>query len=93
MVITNEKKVHCQLLINLETFVNDHWDHLQEIKCRIEKARDTFLIMSKLFESHNLKQDMQVRSLRCYVVSILCYGMKAWTLTERIQRKLEAFEM
>lgn len=49
--------------------------------------------MSKLFKSHNLKLDIKVKFLRCYVFSILYYGMESWTLTEATQKKLEAFGM
>jgi len=71
------------------TLINEQWDHSQEIRCRIEKARDAFIKISKLFKSHNHK----VKLLRCYVFSILYYGMQSWTLTEATQKKLEAFEM
>lgn len=77
----------------LGTVINQQWDHSQEIKCRIEKARKGFNDMSKLFKSHDVGLHTKIRMIRCYVFSVLYYGMEAWTLTEASTRKLEAFEM
>jgi hypothetical protein len=105
MIISKNKVRDAQLLINntpvdrvkqynyLGTTVNEQWDHSQEIKCRIEKARSAFNNMAKLFKSHNLNLEIKVRLLRCYIFSILYYGVESWTLTEAMEKKLEAFEM
>ena len=104
MVISKDRIGNCQLLIKnapverVEKFtylgtIVIQWDHSQEIKSRIEKARGAYNNMSKLFRSHNLKLDIKVRLLRCYVFSILYYGVESWTLTVATERKHEAFEM
>ncbi|CAG9837974.1 unnamed protein product [Diabrotica balteata] len=31
--------------------------------------------------------------LRCYIFSVLFYGVESWTLNEDMYRKLETFEM
>uniref|UniRef100_A0A8D8M6B7 Uncharacterized protein n=1 Tax=Cacopsylla melanoneura TaxID=428564 RepID=A0A8D8M6B7_9HEMI len=36
---------------------------------------------------------MKMRLLRCYIFSILLYGVESWTLTEATTNRLEAFEM
>lgn len=38
----------------------------------------------------NLK--LKVIMLKCYVLSVLLYGAKTWTLTDAMLKKLEAFE-
>lgn len=77
----------------LGTNINDQWDHSQEIKARIEKARAAFNGMSVIFKNHHLTLDTKVRLLRCYIFPVLLYGVESWTLTEATTKKLEAFEM
>uniref|UniRef100_A0A8D8VWR7 Uncharacterized protein n=1 Tax=Cacopsylla melanoneura TaxID=428564 RepID=A0A8D8VWR7_9HEMI len=73
--------------------LNEQWDQSQEIKIRIVKARAAFNQMSKLFKTHNLNIDFKIRLLRCYIFSILLYGVESWTLTKATAKRLEAFEM
>lgn len=103
MVISKEDITNCQLTINqkpierikkymyLGTTVNEQWDHSQEIKMRIEKARAVFNKMDSLFKSHNITIDTKKRLLRCYMFSVLLYGVESWT--KAAAKKLEAFEM
>ena len=77
----------------LGTNINDQWDHSQEIKNRIERARAVYNKMAKLFTSHYLNINTKLRLLRCYVFSVLFYGVESWTLTETTSKKLEAFEL
>uniref|UniRef100_A0A8D9AUB6 Uncharacterized protein n=1 Tax=Cacopsylla melanoneura TaxID=428564 RepID=A0A8D9AUB6_9HEMI len=49
--------------------------------------------MAKLFKGHSLNLNIKLRLLRCYIFSILLYGVKSWTLTEATQKRIEAFEM
>ena len=48
---------------------------------------------SSLFKSHDLTINTKIRLLRCFVFSILLYGVESWTLTEATTNKLETFEM
>uniref|UniRef100_A0A8D8Y176 Craniofacial development protein 2 n=3 Tax=Cacopsylla melanoneura TaxID=428564 RepID=A0A8D8Y176_9HEMI len=77
----------------LGTSINESWDNSQEIKSRIGKARSIFNSMSAAFKSHNLTLDTKVRLLRCYVFSVLLYGVETWTLTKDTSNRLEAFEL
>jgi len=73
--------------------INEKWDNIHEIKCRIGKARTTFNKMRAFFKSHNLSLKSKMRHIRCYVFSILLYGVKSWTLNDVITKKIEAFEL
>ncbi|CAG9834503.1 unnamed protein product [Diabrotica balteata] len=77
----------------LETIINEQWSNLQEIKCRMGKARMVFNKMSAIFKSHNISLDTKMRHLRCYVLSVLLYGAEAWTVTDTTIKKREAVEM
>lgn len=77
----------------LGSTVRENWDHSVEIRCRIEKARSTFIRMSGLFKCHFLNLPTRVRLLRCYVFPVLLYGAETWTVTEAASKRLDAFEM
>lgn len=95
----------CQLTLNigpiertnkyiyLGTIINDQWDPSQEVKCRIEKSRNVFIKMASVLKSRDLTLNTKMRLVRCYVFSVLLYGVEAWTLTEASTKKLEAYEM
>ncbi|CAG9839577.1 unnamed protein product [Diabrotica balteata] len=77
----------------LGTIINEKWTNNQEIRALIAKAKSTFNRMGAFFKSHNLSLDTKVRMLRCYVFSVLLYGVESWTLNEDMCKKLEEFEM
>lgn len=77
----------------LGCIMNDGLDPDKEIKSRIEQARHVFLKMRPFFISRNLSLALRYRMVRCYVYSVLLYGMEAWTLKVNTLRRLESFEM
>lgn len=77
----------------LGTIINENWDNTQEIKSRIGKARSTFNQMSAVFKSHDLTLETKIRLLRCYVYSVLLYGVETWTMRDETEKRLEAFEL
>jgi hypothetical protein len=77
----------------LGTFINEDNDSSAEIKIRIEKARSIFTKMKRVFCGRDLSLEMKLRLMRCYVLSVLFYGMESWTLKKIDTKKLEAFEL
>ena len=77
----------------LGSTIDENWDHSLEIRCRIEQAREAFFKFQKVLKNRDLNLQLRTRILRCYVFSVLLYGVESWTLTEASLRKLEAFEM
>lgn len=65
----------------------------KEIRIRIEKARSSFFKFKNLLCGHDINIALKIRILRCYVFSVLLYGVESWTLTDTIMKKVEAFEM
>uniref|UniRef100_A0A2S2QJX2 Uncharacterized transposon-derived protein F52C9.6 n=1 Tax=Sipha flava TaxID=143950 RepID=A0A2S2QJX2_9HEMI len=53
-----------------------NWDHSHEIKCRIEKARVAFIKMKNIFCSYQLSINLRIRMVRCYVFTVLFYGVE-----------------
>lgn len=93
LVVRNEVVERVHSYKYLGCFVNDRSDHSIEIKCRIEQARSAFMKLSHLLCNRSLKISTRVRLARCYVFSVLLYGVESWTLTQKMSDRLEAFEM
>ena len=49
--------------------------------------------MSGVLTSRQLKLSLKLRVLKCYIMSIFTYGCEAWTLTEALENRIQAFEM
>lgn len=77
----------------LGTVINENNDSSEEIRIRVEKARATFTKMKKVFCGRDLSLKLKIRLVRCYVLSVLFYGMEAWTLKKIDTKRIEAFEM
>lgn len=77
----------------LGSVINSEMAPDQEIKIRIEMARNAFVKYSTMFTNRKLKLDIRLRFTECYVWSVLMYGVETWTLKAQMIKKLEAFEM
>lgn len=93
LVIGTEPVERVEKYCYLGSVVNSQWNQSIEIKSRIEKSRTTFNNMKPLLTSRDLSLKTKIRLAKCYVFSILLYGVEAWTLTDLLMKKLEAFEM
>jgi len=49
--------------------------------------------MKKVFCGRDLSLKLKIRLVRCYVLSVLFYGMEAWTLKKIDTKRIEALEM
>ncbi|CAG9832474.1 unnamed protein product [Diabrotica balteata] len=77
----------------LGTTINDQSDPQHEIKTRIQMARQAFVKFRPLLCNQNLNFEIRYRMVKCYIWSILLYGMETWTLKKTSTNKLEAFEI
>lgn len=71
----------------------EDWTSDKEVKCRIEQARQAFLRLRRVLTCSDFDLNLRLRFLKCYVWSVLLYGMEGWTLKASTVNKLEAFEM
>lgn len=77
----------------LGVWLIEDWTSDLEIRCRIENARNTFIKFERVLTNTDLNLDLRVRFIKCYIWSVLLYGMESWTLKVTTMNKLEAFEM
>lgn len=77
----------------LGTWLTEDWTSETEIKCRIEHARSSFIKYKQVFTSTEFDLNLKIRLIKCYVWSVLLYGMEGWTLKITSMNKIEAFEM
>lgn len=72
------------------------WNYVVKVRSKEigkDRTRVTFKGMKPLFTNRNLNMSLKIRMVRCYVLSVMLYGVEAWTMTDTLMRKLEAFEM
>uniref|UniRef100_A0A8D8Q4X5 Craniofacial development protein 2 n=1 Tax=Cacopsylla melanoneura TaxID=428564 RepID=A0A8D8Q4X5_9HEMI len=91
--VNNEPLERVAQTTYLGTNINENWEAAQEIRIRIAKAKAAFNKMGNLFRSHDISLQTKERLLKCYIFSVLLYGVEAWTLNEETIGKIEAFEM
>lgn len=77
----------------LGAWLNDRVDPDEEIRSRIEIARDAFKNFSSILCSRTLKLSLRLKVLRCYILASLLYAVETWTLKVSMMNKIEAFEM
>jgi len=91
--ISNENIDRVENFRYLGCQINDKIDHTIEIRCRIEQARSAFIRMKKVLCSRNIHLNLRVRLARCFVFSVLLYGVEAATISATSMKRLEAFEL
>lgn len=65
----------------------------QEIKRRIVIAKEAFNKKKTTFTNTHISTSTKLRILRCYIWSILLYGCETWTISNNMQKRLQATEM
>lgn len=65
----------------------------QEIRKRIGMAKAAFEKLGSILKNNKLSMSVKLRILNCYVFSILTYGSECWTISQSMEKRLEAAEM
>ena len=63
-----------------------------EIKSRIAQAKAVFQKMKNLLTNKSISMKVTKRVLQCYIEPVLFYGCEAWTVTNELQKRLEALK-
>ncbi|KAG1656182.1 Transmembrane and TPR repeat-containing protein 4 [Nymphon striatum] len=77
----------------LGQLLDEDADHEKEIKRRIEISRRAFNNMKGIFVSRKINIKLKLRLVKCYIWSILLYGVETWTISKKMEERLEAYEM
>lgn len=77
----------------LGQWVSETWSLEGELRCRIEVARSAFNNMRNILCCRDVSFSLRWRVVKCYIWSVLLYGVETWTLKARDINRLEAFEM
>jgi hypothetical protein len=64
-----------------------------EIKSRIAMAKATFNKKKKNLFTKTLDVNLRKKLVKCYIWSMVLYGVESWTLRAAYQKYLESFEM
>ncbi|KAG1674114.1 RNA-directed DNA polymerase from mobile element jockey [Nymphon striatum] len=107
MVISKKKKEKPKINITIDgnkieqvrqytylgQLLDEDADHEKEIKRRIEISRRAFNNMKGIFVSRKINIKLKLRLVKCYIWSILLYGVETWTISKKMEERLEAYEM
>ena len=63
-----------------------------EITRRIAIARNSMKTLDKSICPSNISLQTKIRLYNCYILPILQYGAEIWTITDSIEKKLDAFD-
>ena len=64
-----------------------------EIRMLIEMANDALQKLGSILKNNKLSTTTKIRMLNCYVFSILTYGSECWTISQGMEKRIEAVEM
>ena len=62
-----------------------------EVNSRIQKARGSFPKLRKVWLNKSLRKDTKIKIFNACVKCALLYGCETWLVTNKIQRKIQAF--
>ena len=107
MVVCRDKNEQHRVSINLNGQVLEQVDKFkylgqlitddgrcdQEVKCRIEIARSSFIKMRDVFCSKSIALPLRKRMVRCYVLSTFLYAAESWTLCKELEDRINALEL
>ena len=63
----------------------------EDINGRLKKARASFGMLSKIWRSSKISTKTKVRIFNAVVKSVLLYGSESWSLTKKLESKLQVF--
>ena len=64
-----------------------------EFKRRIAVSRSAFTSLYKVLISRQVSLDTKLRLSKCYIWSNSLYGCERWTLSQTVERRIQAFEI
>lgn len=64
---------------------------MEDVKVRINKARQAFGSLREVWRSTVLSQNIKLRLFNSNVISVLLYGSETWLVTKAIVTKLQVF--
>lgn len=77
----------------LGQILDENADHEKEIKRRIGISKSAFNNMKSIFQSRKINMKLKLRLLKCYIWSVLLHGVETWTISKKMEKRLEAYEM
>ena len=80
-------------MVYLGHMVKDDGESGNEIKRRIETARNAYKNLSTILPSRDTSIDTRKRIVKCYIWATFLYGSETWTITKIIAKKINAFEL
>ena len=75
----------------LGSIVNKQAGSEEDIVNRLKKARQSFGMLSKIWKSNKLSRMTKLKIFNSNVKSVLLYGSESWSLTQKLENKVQVF--
>lgn len=62
-----------------------------DVKSRIQKARQAFISLNKIWNSTQLTRNLKIRFFKSNCISVLLYGCETWKMTSEIENQIQVF--
>ncbi|XP_072039784.1 uncharacterized protein [Amphiura filiformis] len=77
----------------LSAYCSADGSNVKELNNRIGKATGAFRELDKVWKDRNINLETKLKFYNACVLSTLLYAAECWTLTERDEARLDAFDM
>ena len=77
----------------LGSMINTDSSVMQEVSRRINIARTAVRKMDKIWKSKAINNKLKLRLARTTAFAIASYGSETWTISDKVKKKINAFEM
>ena len=91
--IGNEDVEQVRQFKYLGSMMSEDGTSSKEIDCRIGIATAALAKLKPLWKDRNLSIANKIRLMKSLVASCFLYGCESWTLTKRLESRINAFEM
>ena len=75
----------------LGSIINKEGGTKEDVNNRLKKARAAFSMLSKIWRSTNIRTNTKIRIFNSNVKSVLFYGSESWSLTKKLESKIQVF--
>lgn len=75
----------------LGSIINKEGGVEEDVKIRIQKARQAFMALGKIWKSQSIREKTKLKIFNSNVKSVLLYGSETWRMNKQTLRKIQAF--
>ena len=91
VLLDNEEIEAVNSFTYLGSIVNKEGGTEEDVNSRLKKARNAFGMLTKIWRSTHIRTNTKIKIFNSNVKSILLYGSESWSLTKKLESKIQVF--